>query len=64
MSEDKKIVGVTKLYMTAKKIRVTGLYEDGTEFQFAVDRDSKANQKFFDMADEFVIEFYTKLLDA
>lgn len=43
--------------MTIKTLRVEGIYEDGTQFAFRVDRDSKANQKFFELANEFAQEF-------
>lgn len=64
MSKDKEIVGITRLYMTIKKIRINGLYEDGTEFQLAIDRDSKANRKAFAMADDFVKQLYKSIEDA
>ncbi len=58
---NKKIKGITKVFITVKKIRFTGFYEDGTEFQFSFDRDRKENKHVFDKADEFVKSFYAEL---
>lgn len=64
MSKDKKVAGIVKLVLTIKKLTVAGIYEDGTQFQFSLENDSKVNRKFFDKANQFVAELYSEMLQG